>query len=312
MKTDEKEEGMEKGSFRQWREMYRRGLASLYEEAEADSLYYWVLEELFSMSRVEAVAALSREPDPEGAGRLAAVLARLQTGEPVQYIFGRSYFAGLALEVGPGVLIPRPETEELYQWACETMDEFAGTGSGPTKGKGLRILDFCTGSGALAVALALAFPGAEVFACDISPEALAVAHRNARKHGTDVRFFRQDVLREDLPENVASAPFHLMLANPPYVLPSEKARMRSNVLDYEPPLALFVDRASPLQFYEAIARLAASHLEKGGFLLEEINEALPEENCRLLSEAGFRDVEVRRDIRGKFRMLRGRRAGTPS
>ncbi len=283
-----------------WKEAFRQVLSGRYGILEAGALFYWAAEEITGKSKARLLADMRCEVRGREQERFGSVLERLGKGEPVQYVFGKAFFAGMALEVGPGVLIPRPETEELLQWACASLQGTGGLA-------GARILDLCTGSGALALALASAFPEARVHACDLSLEALSFAARNARNLGLPVHLFRHDVLSGDLPVSVTGEGlFGLMVSNPPYVLPSEKPLMRSNVLDYEPGSALFVDEEAPLAFYKALARIARAYLAPGGFYLAEINEAFPRENRELLVDAGFEDVEVRRDFQGKSRMLRAR------
>lgn len=292
--------GSDPVTFRQWKEAFRQRLGVLYEQAEADSLFYWSVEEITGISKARLLAEMEQPVPLKSVPLLKSVLQRLEKAEPVQYVFGKAFFAGMELRVGPGVLIPRPETEELFQWACESLPLSGHSASA-------RILDLCTGSGALALALAKTFPDAQVYACDLSSIALLTAGRNAHDLGLSVRLFQHDVLEGNLPESVvAGGPFQLMVSNPPYVLPSEKDLMRSNVLDYEPDMALFVDEEDPLAFYRALARIARAHLAPGGFFLAEINESFPRENKDLLVAAGFEEVEVRHDFRGKHRMVRAR------
>lgn len=282
--------------LREARRIYREGLRFLYEEVERDNLFYWAAEEILGKKRVDIAASMPCGLTEMQQERFSAVLARLKEGEPVQYIFGRAYFSGMALEVNPSVLIPRGETEELVRWAMEFL-------AGREKGV---VLDLCTGSGAIALALAHAFPEIAVHACDISEEALRTARANGHRCGAEVDFFRQDVLLEDLPEDIGGEGFFdLIISNPPYVRPCEKARMCANVLRYEPHIALFANEEDPLTFYRRIACIAVRSLKAGGWLLAEINEAFPEENKHILREAGFEAVEVREDIHGKARMLRG-------
>ncbi|MDE5574439.1 MAG: peptide chain release factor N(5)-glutamine methyltransferase [Bacteroidales bacterium] len=281
--------------LRQIREEFRNILSPHYGTEEADALFYWAAQEILHQDRMRLVANLSESVSESQVESLSRTLARLQEGEPVQYIFRKAYFLDLELEVNPSVLIPRGETEELVLWALESLRSVTN----PT------VLDLCTGSGAIALALAKARPDAAVWACDISPDALQMARRNNEKCGTDVHFFQQDILQESLSENIRHQNFDLIVSNPPYVRHSEKNAMRANVLQYEPHTALFVEDADPLLFYRRIAALAQERLRVGGQVLVEINEAFPEECKALFSASGFTQVEVRQDLHGKPRMLGG-------
>lgn len=279
----------------QTRQRFREMLSAEYGIPEADALFYWAAQEILHQDRMRIVAGL-HENVPEAENEFfARVLSRLQAGEPIQYIFQKAYFLDLELEVNPAVLIPRGETEELVLWAIESLRAVRN----PV------VLDLCTGSGAIAIAIAASRPDAEVWACDISSAALETADRNNEKCRTRVRFFRQDILREPLPPELVTKPFDLIVSNPPYVRYSEKREMRANVLRYEPHTALFVEDGDPLLFYRRIAHLAYDRLRSDGDVLVEINEAFPGECSTLFARNGFGEVEVRRDIHSKARMLKG-------
>ncbi len=286
---------MQPVSLRRIREEYRRTLSVIHDGREADALFYWTAEEILRKERRQLTECLDEPLDDTAARLFESVLSRLRQGEPVQYVFGKAYFLDLELEVDPSVLIPRGETEELALWAEDTLRLVPR----PV------ILDLCTGSGAIAVALAKKRPESEVFACDISLPALRTASRNNAKCGTDVRFFRQDILEEPLPGSVGNRSFDLVVSNPPYVRPSEKALMHDNVLRHEPHPALFVPEDDPLRFYRFVARIAMDVLRTGGCVMAEINEAFPGECKALFEQTGFADVSVREDLHGRPRMLRG-------
>lgn len=284
--------------LRQIREEYCRELAGIYNEKEAGSLFYWAAQEILRQTRPQIIAGLNEVASEAQNQQFASVLCRLKKQEPIQYIFGKAYFLDLVLHVTPDVLIPRGETEELVLWALESLSEI----------KNPVVLDLCTGSGAIALAMAKARPDSGVWACDISEPALAVARQNNAECGTSVRFFRQDILHESLPEELGHKSFDLMVSNPPYVLPWEKARMHPNVLRYEPQTALFVQEEDPLLFYRRIAAIAHERLCVGGRVLVEINEAFPEECKALFEKYGFENVEVRLDIHSRPRMLRAEKS----
>lgn len=229
-------------------------------------------------------------PDDE-AGRLRQMAKRLAAHEPLQYVCGQCFFCGLRLSVGPGALIPRPETEQLV----ELIDQWAG-GRG-----GLRVLDIGTGSGCIALALGHGLEGAKVSAIDFSAQAVEMARANA--DGTGVRVWRQDVMTASPAE---LGEYDIVVSNPPYVRLSEREGMEANVLDHEPESALFVPDDDPLVFYRRIASLCVSGLlAEGGGLFFEINEALGRETADTMRAAGLRGVEVRKDYLGKDRFALG-------
>lgn len=223
--------------------------------------------------------------------------ARMAAGEPLQYITGQAYFYGRDFHVTPDVLIPRPETELL----CRAVIDWVGSCGSPAAG--LRIADLCTGSGCIAWTLALEIPGAEVIAVDISDGALDVAAGQSlvREGCMSPAFFKADVLAG--PQDMFGT-FDIMVSNPPYVMESEKALMRKNVLEHEPELALFVPDNDPLIFYRAVADWAKKLLRQGGLCFVEINEALGEETADVFRGMGFRDVQVVKDLSERDRFVR--------
>lgn len=225
---------------------------------------------------------------------LDSIIADVEAWRPVQYIIGRADFDDMELEVCEGVLIPRPETEELVAWVANTAQ------------RGARIVDLCTGSGCIALALARRIEGSRVVALDLSPEALAVARRNAERYGPSVEFVEGDVLA-DFTEMVGCG-VDVVVSNPPYIPVSDRVLMRRNVTEHEPAMALFVEDDDPLLFYRAIARTSQRVLSEGGLLFFEIYEELAAEMCYMLAAEGYVDVEVREDFRGKQRMICARRS----
>ncbi len=217
------------------------------------------------------------------------VVERLKMKEPVQYVLGRTEFFGLMFKVSPDVLIPRPETEELVEWVL----------SETPKGE-FKLLDIGTGSGCIAVTLAKMLPKSEVYACDVSGEAIEVAMHNASENGVEVHFFTQDIFA---PASLSDI-YDIVISNPPYVLESEKLMMDERVLDFEPAEALFVPDESPLIFYERIADLSFQILNEQGRLYFEINRSKGDEVLDMLIEKGYCDVEIRSDISGNPRMIR--------
>jgi release factor glutamine methyltransferase len=218
------------------------------------------------------------------------VAEQLSAGRPVQYIIGKTEFCGEEFTVREGVLIPRPETEELVMWAIQEAKEF------PLP----RILDLCTGSGCIAIALKKLIPTATVTAIDLSAEALTIAQENATKLGAEVRFLADDVL-QGVPQ-LGDKQFDIIVSNPPYIPISEREAMHINVTNFEPSMALFVEDNDPLIFYREIARIANSILTERGALLFEIHELLADETLQMLQSEGF-EAELRHDFLNKPRMI---------
>lgn len=273
----------------------RRGteaLGALYPEAEARSMTLRLCEERFGVKSYTHIMEPGFNVDETAVHR---DMERLLEGEPLQYVLGRAEFCGRSFKVDRRVLIPRPETELLVQEASA----YIAAHSSRTDGHALRILDLCTGSGCIAWTLALDFPWTEVTAADISPDALALACSQFPGSESRVRFLEADVL-SDLP---LEGPFDLIVSNPPYVLDSQKAEMRRNVLDYEPGLALFVPDADPLLFYHAIARHASFLLSPGGAGIVEINDVLGPETAGVFADAGFRQVRIVNDLADRQRFV---------
>lgn len=214
----------------------------------------------------------------------------LRAARPMQYLLGETEFYGRLFRVDERVLIPRPETEELVDWIVR--DERQAT----------RLLDVGTGSGAIAISLALELPQAEVTAIDLSADALTLAAENAARLGASVRFVEADAL-QGLAQRFAAETFDLIVSNPPYVPDSDRETMHCNVLDYEPHIALFVPDQDPLRFYRAIAQAAQQLLKPGGKLYFEIYHKAADSLEQLLCALGYEKVTVRRDLFDKPRML---------
>lgn len=233
-------------------------------------------------------------PQPE-AESLLLMAHRIAAGEPLQYVTGVSYFAGLRLHVEPGVLIPRPETEGLVDLAVQWADGRAT----------LRALDIGTGSGCIALALRNALACPEVMAIDASDDALRIAQTNADQLDLDVDIFKTDILSPQAQQMAADdGPFDIVISNPPYVRDSERAQMAPNVLDHEPQMALFVPDADPLLFYRRIGQLCTEGLlSPDGRLFFEINEALGRETANVLTGLGFKSVKVLKDYTGRDRYI---------
>ena len=264
------------------------------EEREARALAFVVLEDAFGLSRTDIYLGKDTAFSEDDTIRLEKILRRLEQGEPVQYVIGTAQFCDLTFRVTPDTLIPRPETEELVGWVASLLSSDAPCS----------VLDVGTGTGCIAISLAKQFPRAQVTAWDISEGALAVARQNAQVKGVTVDFRRTDVL-EVVNESAASAPSSdalYIVSNPPYICERERAEMETHVLDYEPASALFVPDADPLLFYRALARLGQQL--KATAVLVEINQAYGQETVRMFQSSGYSNVELRRDIYGKDRMIK--------
>lgn len=346
-----------------YNQLWKR-LTAIYNEREAQAIVRTVLDALFGMSLTDICLGKVTQLSADDTTRLEKIMQRLEKSEPVQYVLGAEWFAGRLFDVAPGVLIPRPETEDLVKWACDEAkekekednskekrgkeeEEVSEKGEAPQKEEqplssplkeeeeGLRkgkdaskkeeqllsslfknnkevpekgeeaphpsILDIGTGSGCIAITVALALPQARVTAWDISTDALAIAAGNAHRLGASVRFEHQDAL--SAPDDEER--WDVIVSNPPYICDRERADMSDNVLSYEPELALFVPDNDPLLFYRAIARYASKALKPGGRLLFETNTAYAHEVAQVMANEGFTAIEVRNDCFGKPRMVKG-------
>lgn len=321
-----------------YNQLWKR-LTAIYNEREAQAIVRTVLDALFGMSLTDICLGKVTQLSADDTTRLEKIMQRLEKSEPVQYVLGAEWFAGRLFDVAPGVLIPRPETEDLVKWACDEAKEkekednskeergkeekeVSKKGEAPQKEEQLlsslfknnkevsekgeeaphhSILDIGTGSGCIAITVALALPQAHVTAWDISTDALAIAAGNAHRLGASVRFEHQDAL--SAPDDEER--WDVIVSNPPYICDRERADMSDNVLSYEPELALFVPDNDPLLFYRAIAHYASKALKPGGRLLFETNTAYAHEVAQTMADEGFTAIEVRNDCFGKPRMVKG-------
>lgn len=297
-----------------YNQLWKR-LTAIYNEREAQAIVRTVLDALFGMSLTDICLGKVTQLSADDTTRLEKIMQRLEKSEPVQYVLGAEWFAGRLFDVAPGVLIPRPETEDLVKWTCdEAKEKEKEDNSKEERGKEEKevskkgeeaphpsILDIGTGSGCIAITVALALPQARVTAWDISTDALAIAAGNAHRLGASVRFEHQDAL--NAPDDEER--WDVIVSNPPYICDKERADMSDNVLSYEPELALFVPDSAPLLFYRAIARYASKALKPGGRLLFETNTAYAHEVAQAMADEGFTAIEVRNDCFGKPRMVKG-------
>ena len=303
-------------NIKNYRTQFIQELSPIYDAGEAESFFYLILEEKNQLKRID----LALNPDLTFSGEEIqlwnSILEQLKLEIPVQYLLGKTSFYGLDFEVNENVLIPRPETEELVEWIIQSTKVEVGStkleaGSGKL-GVGspkVKILDIGTGSGCIAVSLAKNIPNAQVFAIDVLGKALATAQKNANSNEVNVAFIERNILEvvtlsavEGLEQS-----FDIIVSNPPYVRELEKQEIKKNVLDNEPHLALFVEDNDALVFYRKIAELAQKNLSPNGQLFFEINQYLGKEMVELLEKMNFKNIELRKDIYGNDRMMRGTR-----
>ncbi|MBA4317690.1 MAG: peptide chain release factor N(5)-glutamine methyltransferase [Flavobacterium sp.] len=280
--------------IRECRTNFIQELSPIYDAGEAESFFYLILEEKNQLKRID----LALNPDftfsNEEIQFWNSILDSLKKEIPIQYLLGKTSFYGLDFEVNPAVLIPRPETEELVEWIIESQKLEVRSGK-------IKILDIGTGSGCIAISLAKNIPNPQVFAIDVSEKALATAQKNAEINCVNVTFFEKNILETDYLEQQ----FDIIVSNPPYVRELEKQEIKKNVLDNEPHLALFVEDDDALVFYRKIAELAQKNLSPNGQLFFEINQYLGKEMVELLGKMNFKNIELRKDIYGNDRMIKG-------
>lgn len=262
---------------------------SIYDKQEAESLVSWLLEHHLGWKRTRILDEADESTFPPN---IFKDFERLKTGEPIQYIMGKGPFYGRDFLVSPATLIPRNETEELVHMIIKENPK-----------AGLRILDIGTGTGCIPISLALEMKAPEIFAVDLSEEALKIAVQNAEALGAKVTFSIIDILTQT--PDVSD--LNILVSNPPYIPELEKTQMHKNVLDFEPGLALFVSNEDPLIFYSTIAKKGKHLLKSGGKLYFEINEKFGNEVAELMQSLGYSDVQVLKDLNGKERIAVGRR-----
>lgn len=268
--------------------LFHEELDGMYGSGEVAVFCEMLFEAFLGWDKLRLLTSKEQTIDQSDLLRFHWALEDLKKHRPIQHIVGYTDFCGCRIKVSPDVLIPRPETEEMVEWLIKNEEL-----------RIKKVLDLCTGSGCIAIALKKAFPEAEVTAVEVSEKALEIARRNAKSNGVEVRFVEADILDG---MNGVNGSYGLIVSNPPYVMEKERAQMQRNVLDYDPSLALFVSDEDPLRFYKAIASIAKEHLAKDGMLVVEINEALAEESCALLCEQGLIST-THIDFRGKPRWI---------
>ena len=303
-------------------EIYKNGLKDVYAFNEIESITKLVINNICNLTNAKIKAFPDFILTEDELSRLSKALAELQTGKPVQYVLGTTEFYGLPFIVNKSVLIPRPETEELVEWAIKSVEggevrglsglkkteqviENKEQATENTNQVPVNILDIGTGSGCIAISLKKHVPYFNVWAIDISAEALATAKENAGLNKVEIDFIEADIL--NLKSDIENPKFEIIISNPPYVTELDKQLMHNNVTDFEPHTALFVPDDDPLLFYKAIADFAFKQLTENGLLFLEINESLGMETVELLKNKGFINIELRKDMSGKDRIVKATR-----
>jgi release factor glutamine methyltransferase len=276
-------------SIAQIKQYFESQLKDIYSVNEILALFRMAASSINGWSMIQLHLEPNTRVNESDLLKYSRFVKRLRNQEPVQYILGSAWFCGLEIGVKPGVLIPRPETEELVNGFLEQL-----TIDSP------RVLDACTGSGCIALAVKNYLPKAEVYACDISKEALKIAQENSDKLALPIHFFEADLLGT-VPENLA--PFDFILSNPPYIPQSERASMSAHVHEHEPEMALFVPDTDAMLFYRNLARWGNSILKPGGILLAESHSAFTQDVKLCWEEAGFIQIEIHTDLQGLPRWL---------
>jgi len=285
--------------------LLRETCGSLYPDRELDSIAFLIAEHVTGRSRTELVINREEGFTKEEGERIREKVRRLGENEPIQYILGETEFYGLKIKVEPGVLIPRGETEELVEWILLKEEGERRKEKGERrKEEVLRVVDIGCGSGAIAVALAKHLPDAQIWAADISPQALNLTLHNAQLNNVTINPLLLDILTPSPTFPLSPSPtYSLIVSNPPYIPESERSSMALHVAGREPDLALFVPDEDPLLFYRALAEFAKRNLTPDGELFVEIHDRYGKEVVALFSNY-FSTVELRQDIHGKDRMVR--------
>jgi len=269
-------------------------LFELYDDREAANIADWTIEHITGFKRIDRITNKQFPLSISQQELLKTYAEELLQHKPAQYVLNEAWFAGMQFYVDENVLIPRPETEELVGWIVDESQK--------SKVKSQKVLDIGTGSGCIPVALKKKLPELDVYALDVSEDALNVAKKNASEQKVTITFFQTDILDKSKWNSLPK--FDIIVSNPPYIKQSEEKEMRGNVLIHEPHLALFVPDEDALLFYKTIADFGLQHLNKDGRLYFEINEIMGNKVKELLEQKSYSNIEVKKDMQGKDRMVR--------
>jgi release factor glutamine methyltransferase len=270
-------------------------LEGLYPLTEISSFSSIIIKTLFSTGKLLSIRNPGQKVTSDESRRIADICHDLKKGKPIQYILGETSFYGCTIKVDKNTLIPRQETEELVDLIIRENRGITG-----------KIIDLGTGSGCIAIALSKNLPGADIYASDNSAAAIRMAENNARINHVSIQFFTHDILK---PYTGKIPDVKIIVSNPPYVTESEKKNMHMNILDFEPPGALFVPDNDPLIFYRSILEISQSRLLPYGKVYFEINESKGQEMVSLLKSKGFVDVSIIKDLNGKDRIIKAKLNG---
>lgn len=268
-------------------------LYHIYDDREAQSIADWVMEHITGWQKIDRVLNKKVKLSQPKLDELEQITQQLLAHKPVHYVLHQAWFQGMKLYVDENVLIPRPETEELVEWAAEEASKIHSPG--------IKILDVGTGSGCIPIALKKKLPQAEIFGCDISDGALQVAFRNAEEQNTPINLLQVDFLQQE--ERDELPVFDVIVSNPPYISVNEKSEIDRHVVEYEPHTALFVPDDDSLVFYEHLAEFGRTHLAEKGFMMMEIHYLKGPVVKNLLESKGY-VVEIKKDLQGNDRMVR--------
>jgi len=295
-------------TLKEFKTFFTHQLIALYPKTEIDTFFFLLAEEKLNLKRVDTVLQPHLSIDEHTLKQLKSIILQLQQEEPIQYILGNTGFFGLHFLVNKHTLIPRPETEELVEWVVDEATKWQNRNATKLQTnvsvsaveKLLKILDIGTGSGCIPISLAKNLENISVSAIDVSSQALKVAQQNATLNNVVIDFIEMDILKaQKLPHK-----YDIIVSNPPYVRELEKVEIKNNVLQNEPHLALFVEDDNPLVFYKKIVDLAKQHLNKNGILFFEINQYLGKETLEMLTQKGFKNIILKKDLFGNDRMIK--------
>lgn len=284
-------------NIKEIKKYFRKNLEELYSENEINLIIKESVIQRLGISSAEYLIADNQLLSESDLLFFRSIVKKIQSHEPFQYVIGNTEFFGLEFKTDRRALIPRPETEELVDWITHFFP----------KEISLNGMDLCTGSGCIAISLKSYFTNSGIKATDISEEALALAKENADVLNLPIETLRFDILNENSFAEFDNNSFDFWVSNPPYIPQKEKALMETKVLDFEPSIALFVSDEDPLLFYREIANKAIMYLKEKGMLFFELNENFADETTKLLEEIGFVNIELRKDLQGKDRMLKAQK-----
>jgi release factor glutamine methyltransferase len=279
----------------EFRSALKNTLQDFYSNSELDQLAKSLLMSRMKLDSTAYLLASESELCDEVLEQLRSDVHRLSMHEPLQYVLGNTSFYGLEIQCNPAALIPRPETEELVDWVLREVQL-----------PSCLLIDLGTGTGCIPLAIKAKRPSWQVSAIDVSQDALALARSNALRLALDVHFEAADLLT-DFSDLAIKNKFNVVISNPPYIPNADAMSMLPNVLNHEPHLALFVPDSDPLLFYRRIVGFSEQYLEKEGYVFVEIHEDLSEETIQLFHQAGFANIELRKDLQGKSRMIKAQR-----